>query len=440
MSITCVKSKLPGPKGKELLDRWHKYEADVVGFQAPVVWESAKGCVVTDVDGNRFIDWTSGVLVTNVGHCHRYLVEAVQKASDKLLNNYECANEGRIEAAQRLVEALPEHLDKCFFLSTGSEAIEAAIRLMKRKSGNFEIISFEGGFHGRTTTSASVGGLPGPKKQYGPTIPGVIRVPFPNPYRDVLGFCDGDREFKKFFDYLEYAILTNSTGNLAGLITEPYQGAGGFIFPPEGWLKKLELWAHSKGLLFCLDEVQASYGRTGKMWAMEHEDVKPDIVVMGKGIGSGIPVSAVAAASEIFSCLSKGEMSSTLGGNPVASAAVTAVLDIFEKENLVENSAKMGGYLLDKLTALVDECKCLGDVRGQGLVIGMEFVRDKKTNEPAPELIKPLITECAQNGLLIGSVGMYSNVIRVAPPLVITKTEVDESLAIMKSVLMNLKL
>lgn len=440
MSITCVKGKLPGPKGKELLDRWHKYEADVVGFQAPVVWESAKGCIVNDVDGNRFIDWTSGVLVTNVGHCHRYLVEATQKASEKLLNNYECANEYRIEAAQRLVEALPDYLDKCFFLSTGSEAIEAAIRLMKRKSGNFEIISFEGGFHGRTTTSASLGGLPGPKKQYGPTIPGVIRVPFPNPYRDALGFCNGDREFKKFFDHLEYTISANSTGSLAGIIVEPYQGAGGFIFPPKGWLKKLEFWAHNKGLLFCLDEVQASYGRTGRMWAMEHEDVRPDIIVMGKGIGSGVPVSAVAATSDIFSCLSKGEMSSTLGGNPVASAGAIAVLDIFEKENLVENSAKMGKYMLGKLSALVDECKYLGDVRGQGLVMGMEFVKNKKTKAPAPELIKPLITECAQNGLLIGSVGVYSNVIRIAPPLVITKAEADESLAIMKNVLMSLKL
>lgn len=439
MSITCVKDRLPGPKSKELLERWHKYEADVVGFQAPLVWESAKGCVVTDVDGNRYIDWTSGVLVTNVGHCHPDLVEATQRASEKLLNNYECANEYRIEAAQRLVESLPEHLDKCFFLSTGSEAIEAAVRLMKRKSGNFELVSFEGGFHGRTTTSASLGGLPGPKKHYGPTMPGVIRVPFPNPYRDTLGFCNGDREFGKFFDYLEFAIAANSVGSLAGVIAEPYQGAGGFIFPPEGWLKRLELWTHARGLLFCLDEVQASYGRTGRMWAMEHEDVKPDILVLGKGIGCGVSVSAVAASSDVFSCLSKGEMSSTLGGNPVASAAVTAILDIFEKEDLVENSAVMGKYMLDRLTALVDTCEYLGDVRGRGLVMGMEFVQDKVTKEPAPDLIKPLITECAQNGLLVGSVGMYGNVIRVAPPLVITKKEVDESVAIMKNVLMNLK-
>jgi len=440
MGITCIKTKLPGPKSKELLEKWHKYEADVVGFQAPVVWQSAKGCVVEDVDGNTYIDWTSGVLVTNVGHCHPYLVDAANRASGKLLNNYECANEYRIEAAERLVKALPEHLDKCFFLTTGSEAIEAAIRLMKRKSGNFEIISFEGGFHGRTTSSASVGGLPGPKRQYGPTMPGIIRVPFPNPYRDALGFCDGYPEFKKFFDYLEYTISANSTGSLAGIITEPYQGAGGFIFPPTGWLKKIEQWAHDRGLLFILDEVQSSYGRTGRMWAMEHEDVKPDVVVMGKGIGSGVPVSAVAATSEVFSCLNKGEMSSTLGGNPVASAGVIAVLDIFESEKLVENSAQIGQYMLNKLKAIAQDCDYLGDVRGMGLVMGMEFVKDKQTKEPAPELIKPIMTECANNGLLVGSVGMYGNVIRVAPPLVITKQEVDESIGIMEKVLKTIKL
>jgi 4-aminobutyrate aminotransferase-like enzyme len=176
------------------------------------------------------------------------------------------------------------------------------------------------------------------------------------------------------------------------------------------------------------------------MWAMEHEDVRPDIVVLGKGIGCGVPVSAVVATSDVFSCLSKGEMSSTLGGNPVASAAVTAVFDICEKENLVENAAAMGEYLLDRLKELFHHCEYLGDVRGRGLVMGMEFVKDKRTKEPAPELIKPLIEECAQNGLLVGSVGMYGNVIRVAPPLVITKEEIDESVGILQKVLINVKL
>ena len=435
MGIANVSGPLPGPKGQGLLEEWRRYEADVVGFQAPVVWESAKGCVVTDVDGNTYIDWTSGVLVTNVGHCHPHLVEMTQQATTQLLNNYECPNVQRIEAAKRFVEALPDHLDKCFFLTTGSEVIEAACRLMKRRTGKFEIISFEGGFHGRTATAASVGGMAGPKRGYGPTIPGTIRAPFPNPYRDPYGWCDDGPRFARYFDHLESLVQANSTGSLAGVIVEPYQGAAGFIFPPSGWLKRLEEWVRANGLLFTLDEVQSSYGRTGRMWALEHEALEPDVVTIGKAIGCGVPVSAVASTSDVFSCLSKGEMSSTLGGNPVASAAVCAVLDIFEQEHLVERSAEMGAYLKQGLQRVAGKCAYLGDVRGMGLVMGLEFVKDKQTKEPAPDLIKPLIVNCANAGLLVGSVGVHGNVIRVAPPLVMTKEVADESLEIMESVL-----
>ncbi|MBT3374337.1 MAG: aspartate aminotransferase family protein [Lentisphaerae bacterium] len=438
MSITHVNGPLPGPNSKRLLEEWHQYEADVTGFQAPTVWDSAKGCVVTDVDGNRFIDWTSGVLVTNVGHCHPDLVAAAQEATGKLLNNYECPNTYRVEAAKRLVNALPDHLDKCFFLSTGSEATEGASRLMKRRTGNYEIISFVGAFHGRTATAAAMGGLGGPKKNYGPAVPGVIRAPFPYPYRDPCGWCDDGPDFKRYFDFLEMTVSANSSGSLAGVIVEPYQGAAGFIFPPRGWLKRLEEWTHANGLLFTLDEVQSSYGRTGRMWALEHEDLKPDILTIGKAIGCGVPVSAIAATSDVFSCLAKGEMSSTLGGNPVASAAVPVILDIFEREGLVQRSAEMGAYMMPRLLGIAERSAHLGEVRGTGLVMGLEFVKDKDSRTPAPELIKPIITECANHGLLVGSVGIHSNVIRVAPPLVLTREEADESLDIMENVVLGL--
>jgi len=234
--------------------------------------------------------------------------------------------------------------------------------------------------------------------------------------------------------------MANSTGSLAGVIVEPYQGAAGFVFPPEGWLSKLEEWIRSRGMLFTLDEVQSSYGRTGTMWAMEHESLTPDIVTIGKGIGSGIAVSAIAARSEVFSCLKKGEMSSTLGGNPVASAAVIAVLDIMESENLAENAAVQGTYLKARLKEVAEECPYLGDVRGMGLVMGLELVRDKRTKEAAPELVRKVIEGCANRGLLVGAVGMYGNVIRVAPPLVITRSEIDESVEIMNKVLQGLEL
>ncbi len=440
MGYTKVSGPLPGPKSKQLIDEWHKFEADVTGYQAPIVWERAEGCIVTDVDGNRYIDWTSGVLVTSVGHCHPRMVEAVRDSVGKLINNYESPTEYRVKAAKALMEVMPSHFGKCFFLSTGSEATEAALRLMKRRSGKYEILSFEASFHGRTGASATAGGMAGPKKGYGPSIPGAIRAIFPNPYRDTMGFCNDGPKFKKYFDYLESVINSNSTGSLGGLIIEPYQGAGGFIFPPTGWLKRLQEWAHGNGLLFALDEVQSLYGRTGKMFAMEHDNLKPDIITLGKAIGCGVPVSAVVATDDVFSALGKGDLSSTLGGNPVSSSVVPVILDIMRKEKLVENAANMGAYMKKRLEEIAAKCKYLGDVRGLGLVMGLEFVKDKATKEPAKELIKPFINACAQNGLLVGSVGVYGNVIRVAPPLVINREIADESLCAMEKALGEISL
>jgi 4-aminobutyrate aminotransferase-like enzyme len=435
--ITSVKGPLPGPRSKEFFTRWARVEAQCTGYQAQVAWDHASGVVVTDADGNTFIDWTSGVLVTNVGHCHPDLVKAVQEVAGKLLNNYECLHQWRVIAAEKLVSVLPAFLDKCFFLTTGSETIEAALRIMKRQSGKFEIISFYGGFHGRTYAALSAGGLPGPKKGYGPTIPGSIRVPFPYcyrcPFRADPATCD-----MLCLDYLEDAVRANSTGSLAGLIVEPYQGAAGFIFPPQGWLTRLVQWLRGRGLLFTLDEVQSSFGRTGKFWAMEWEGLTPDLVCIAKGIGSGVPASAIAARSEVIGVLGPGEMSSTMGGNPLASAAVSAVVDIMRRERLEENALRIGALMKSRLLEMMEESPYVGDVRGMGLVMGVELVKDKKTKQPAPDLTRRLIDLAAELGLLIGSVGVFGNVIRVAPPLVISEAEADESLDIFEKALSRL--
>ena len=432
--IASVQTPLPGPRSKELFTRWARVEAQCTGYQAQVVWDHASGVLVTDVDGNTFIDWTSGVLVTNVGHCHPELVKAVQAASAKLLNNYECLNEPRVEAAEKLVSVLPPHLDKCFFLSTGSEAVEGAIRIMKRHSGRFEIVSFYGGFHGRTYAALSAGGLAGPKKGYGPTLPGAIRVPFPYCYRcpfkakpETCGLL--------CLDYLDDAVRANSTGSLAGVIVEAYLGAAGFIFPPAGWFPRLEQWLRARGLLFTLDEVQSSYGRTGKFFALEWEGLTPDLVCIGKGIGSGVPASAIGARGEVIGALGPGEMSSTMGGNPVSCAAVSAVIDIMRREKLEENALRIGALMKARLLAIQERCPYVGDVRGLGLVMGVELVKDKQTKEPAPDLTRKLIDLAAHHGLLIGSVGVFGNVIRVAPPLVITEAEAHESLDIFEKAL-----
>ena len=438
MPVANVKMPLPGPRSKELIQRWLKVEADTTGYQAPVVWDEGRGCVVTDVDGNKYLDWTSGVLVANVGHCHPHLVKAAQDAAAKLLNNYECPSEYRVVAAERLVAALPKHMDKCFFLTTGSETVEAAIRIMKRKTGNFEIIGFTGGFHGRTYAAASIGGLAGPKRRYGPPMPGVIRAPFPYFYRCPFGSKTEEECADKHLEALDAVVRANSCGSLAGIMIETYQGAAGFIFPPRGYLKRLEEWARQKSILFTVDEVQSSYGRTGSQWGHTQEGLEPDLMCIGKGIGCGVPVAAIAGRGDVFACLAKGEMSSTVGGNPLSSAAVIAILEIMDKERLSENARKMGPVIMERLKQTQEKCKYLGDVRGRGLVMGIELVKDKKTKEPAPELIHQVIDRCAQNGLLIGSVGIFGNVIRVAPPLVITEAEAHESCDIMEKVLLSL--
>ncbi len=435
--VTHVNGPLPGPRSKALFERWERAEAQGGGHQAKVAWDRGSGVVVTDVDGNTFIDWTSGVLVTNSGHCHPYLVKAIQEQSAKLLNNYECLHEPRVEAAEKLVSVLPAHLDRCTFMTTGSEATESAMRIMKRKTGKFEIVSFYGGFHGRTCAAASAGGLAGPKRGYGPSAPGSIRVPFPYCYRCPFR---AKRETCDFLclDYLNDAVRANSTGSLAGVIVEAYQGAAGFIFAPDGWFPRLEKWLREKGMLFTLDEVQSSYGRTGKFFAMEWEGLTPDLVCIGKGIGGGFPVAAVGARADVISVMGHGELGSTMGGNPVACAAVSAVVDIMKREKLEDNALKIGNIMKARLEQMKEKHACIGDVRGRGLVMGVELVKDKQTKEPAPDLTGKLIDVAAELGLLIGSVGIFGSVIRVAPPLVITEAEAHESLDIFDEALSRL--
>lgn len=432
MKYSNVKTRIPGPKSKELLQQWTAYEADKTGYQAQVAIDYGKGAMLFDVDGNAFIDWTSGVLVTNIGHCHPELVEAVQQAAARKMNVYEYCTQERVNAARDLVEASLAHLDRCFFLSTGSEATDSAARIMKRATGNFEIVSFYGGFHGRTLSTASLGGLKKIKKGMGPMLSGSIRVPFPYCYRCPF-HQDREKCSMTCLEFLDDAVQANSSSSLAGMIVEPYLGTAGFIFPPKGYMPALEKWAREKGILFTLDEVQSSYGRTGTMWAAEHEGLTPDIMTVGKGIGSGISVSALLMRSSVVDkALGKGELGSTYGGNPVSCAAVSAVLKVMREERIVENAGKIGRIFQSRLPGLIEKSPYVGDVRGMGLVWGIELVEDKKTKEPAPKRVKQLIDACAKNGLLIGSVGIYGNVVRVAPPLVINEEQANESIDLME--------
>ena len=433
--IVNIKTPIPGPNTLKYKALSEKYESHCLGFQAPIVWDHAQGVTVWDVDGNSFIDWTSGVLVTNVGHSHPKLAKAIGEQAARLLNCYDFPTVERVTLAERMVKLSPEHLDNAFFATVGSEAVDSAVRVAKRHTGNFEMISFFGGFHGRTMGTMSLAGKMATKKKFGPVMPGMIYVPFPDPYRNPFGSDSADVA-GQCLEFMDNAVNAQSTGSLAGLIIEPYQGAAGFIFPPDGFLKSLEEWCRERDIVFILDEVQASFGRTGKFLALEWENLKPNMVSIGKGIGSGIPISCLLAESRIMKSLDVGDMSSTWGGNPLCCAASHAILDIFEEEKLVENALALGEHMKTRLTAMKDKCAYLGDVRGRGLVMGLDIVKDKKTKERYPEMTRNIINKCCENGLIIGAVS--GNVIRVAPPLVITKDEADESLDIMEKVLTGL--
>lgn len=434
--IAKVTTPIPGPNSQKYKALSAKYESHCLGFQAPIVWDHAQGVQVWDVDGNSFIDWTSGVLVTNVGHSHPKMAEAISKQSRRLLNCYDFPTVERVTLAERMVKLAPENLDNAFFATVGSEAVDAAVRVAKRFTGNFEMISFFGGFHGRTMGTMSLAGKMSTKKKFGPIMPGMIYVPFPDPYRNPFGSSDNSDLVGQCLDFMDNAVNAQSTGSLAGLIIEPYQGASGFIFPPDGFLTALQEWCKARNIVFILDEVQASFGRTGKFLALEWEGIRPNLVTIGKGIGSGMPISCLLAESRVMAALDQGDMSSTWGGNPICCAASHAILDIFEEENLVENARIIGEHMKARLTVMKEKCRYLGDVRGRGLVMGLDIVKDKKTKERNPEMTRTIINKCCENGLIIGAVS--GNVIRVAPPLVITKDQADESLDIMEKVLASL--
>jgi 4-aminobutyrate aminotransferase / (S)-3-amino-2-methylpropionate transaminase / 5-aminovalerate transaminase len=430
-------AKVTGPRSAKWLKVSHDFEAGCMSQQAPVVLDHGKGVMLYDVDGKAYIDWTSGVLVTNVGHSHPKMVEAVQKQAALLMNVYDFPTPPRLELARRLVRLMPRHLNRCFLITTGSEATEAAMRLAKRYTGRNEIMAFWGGFHGRTAAAMSIGGKASGKKGFGTMMPGALfspyaycyRCPFKMTYPKCDMFCAG---------WLDQVKATESTDDIAALIVEPYQGAAGFIIPPKGWLTRVQQWCRANDVLFILDEVQASFGRTGKMFALEHEGLKPNMVCVGKGIGSGVTTAALMSEERLFACLTPGEMSSTHGGNPLCTAGSLAVLDIFKEEKLEDNAAKIGRYMLGRFKKMQKDCRTLGDVRGQGLVMGLEFVKDKKTKEPAADITVEVINRCVANGLLVGRVGFYGNVIRVAPPLVITRAEAEKSCDIMAKVLKSL--
>lgn len=394
-----------------------------------------EGIYVYDNEDNQYIDFTSGIGVINTGHCHPRIVSKIQKQAEKLIfGQINCViPAASTELAEKLNKITPDHIDRFFFANSGAEATEAAVKLAKHATGRPNIIVMQGSFHGRThltmamTTSKTVY-----RHKYAPLPAGIFVTPTPNVY-----YYGGDEEKTVDFCIRQLdLVLQGQTApdETAAIIIEPVLGEGGYVPIPASYLQHLREVCDKHGILLIIDEVQSGFGRTGKFFCFEHAQVRPDIIVMAKGLGSGMPISAIGANVDLMNKWTPGTHGGTYGGGSAIAASVASeTIDIIREEKLAENAEKLGKYLQTKLKELQKQYPVIGDVRGKGLMIGVEFT--KPDGEPAPEVCSKIITGCLNRNLLLLACGTYKNVIRWIPPLVVTQKELDEALKIFTEVL-----
>jgi len=420
----------PAPQSVAILERLYRYEPQAMRGQPPVVWDRAEGFQVWDAYGNCWIDWSSGVLITNAGHGRDEIVEAiVAQASHKLLTNYCFPSEIRARLVEKLASILPEPLKKVFLLTTGSETIECAIKLCRMhgmKAGGRSknvIVSFDKAFHGRTLGAQQVGGIPVLKEWIGNLDPGFVQIPFPD------GFRTTDTSFEGFLRALREKGVEPS--NIAGVILETYQGGSAAFAPPQ-YMQALRQWAKGHKVVLVLDEVQAGFGRCGKLWGFEHYGIVPDLVCFGKGISSSLPLAAVAGSPDVMDLAPLNSMTSTHTGNPVCCAAALASIDLVLKENLAENSRTIGALLHTKLNDLARRIPQIGSVDGKGLVAGLACVTPG-SKEPDGDLAWDVVRRTVEKGVLMFCpVGFGGGTVKISPPLVITAAAIEESVAVLE--------
>ena len=428
-----VKTALPVPESMEIIEKLEKYEPSSMSGQPPIIWDKAEGFQVYDKWGNMWLDWSSGVLITNIGHSHPKIIEALRKEIDsKLLTSYVFYHEKRAELVELLQEDAPEGLDKVFLLSTGSEATENCIKLARtygvKKGGKDKhvIVSFNNAFHGRTLGAQLAGGIPALKEWIINLDPGFVNVPFPD------GFFQEDVSFDVFVDSLKEQGIEPK--NIAGVISESYQGAGPFFMPKE-YAKNLETFCKENDALLIMDEVQAGFGRTGKWFTFEHYDIKPDLIACGKGISSSLPISAVIGRSDVMNLYPPGSMTSTHSASPLPVVAAIENLKTLKEEKLTENSHNLGKILKERILKIQDKHKAqIGYITSEGLVSGMQIVKPN-TKEADKETAYKINERSFQKGLLMfAPVGVGGMCIKIAPPLMITKEALEEGLDVLEEV------
>lgn len=432
MKYPDIKVTPPGPKAKEWVEKDKELVSPSFGRAYPLVLESAEGSILTDVDGNKYIDMNAGLAVCSTGHGHPKVKQAIKEQVDKFIH-YSYTDffyRDYIDLSSALHKLVPGDFKKKFFYgNSGAESIEAAIKVSRWHTKRQGILAYIGSFHGRTMGAVSLtASKPAQRARFSPLLPGVEHIFYPYCYR-----CPFNLECPSCgyacVDYIDEYLFHRYVPpeEVAMLMAEPIQGEGGYVVPPDGYFKKLKKLLDEHGILFAVDEVQSGIGRTGKWFAIEHFDVTPDIVCMAKGIAAGMPLGVMASNSEIQDWQS-GSHASTFGGNPVSCSAALAVLEVIKSENLMENAKNLGTYLKDRLEEMKEEHPFIGDVRGKGLMVGIELVKDKDTKEIAKKEAGEVMMKCFKKGLAIVTCG--PNVIRWMPPLTITKDLLEPSLDI----------
>ncbi len=416
------------------IEKYKKYvNISMVERVQPVVIEKAQGAIITDNEGKNYIDCFSGIAVTNAGHCNEKVSEAAKAQMDKLVHccSYVYYSQPTADLAEKLAQITPGRLQKTFFGNGGAEAIEGAMRLAKQFTGKTEFIGLQASFHGRSYATLSVTGNNARKRRGGPYMVGCTFLPAPYCYR-----CFFELEYPKCrlrcARALEDIIRFNTYDSVAGFIAEPLLGEGGIITPPDDYFLEIEKILKKHEILLLVDEVQTGFGRAGKMFGIEHYGVEPDIMMMAKGIADGFPLSGFIAREEIADSFKPGDHLSTFGGNPVSCAAALANIEFLEEQNLADEALKKGEYLKDQLERLKAKHKLIGEVRGKGLMIGIELVRDHVSKTPASDEGKKIREICLENGVLLGFGGIYANVLRIQPPLVISQEQMEEVVKVLE--------
>jgi 4-aminobutyrate aminotransferase / (S)-3-amino-2-methylpropionate transaminase / 5-aminovalerate transaminase len=421
-----LRTEIPGPRSREITERKERVVADPLGLYLPIMIAEGSGAIVTDVDDNSFVDFTGGVGCLNVGHTHPRVVAAVQEQAARFIHTdftivpYEIY----VEYAERLTAVAPfSGPTKAAFFNAGTEAVENAVKFARGYTRRPAVIAFEGAFHGRTLLSLTLTSKTHPYKAgLGPFAPEIYRIPFPHEYRGITALDS--------LQALERALSTQvAAETVAALVVETVQGEGGFIPAPPGFMEGLRAICDREGIVLVVDEVQTGFGRTGRMFGIEHYGVEPDLITVAKSMAAGLPLSGVVGKAEIMDSLWDNAVGGTYVGNPVALAAAVAVLDVFEEEQLVERSQRIGDTIRARMLTWQERFEAIGDVRGVGAMLALEYVEDRDTKEPAPGIASRVAEEAALRGLLLLKAGIHSNCNRVLCPLVITDAELEEGLA-----------